>query len=167
MRAEVVHVTPSDHQGNAKWHWRFLRPVEERTSVGNRCKYAMKRKLSALKGLRVLVVEDSWHVARELKSVLEQMGMDVAKPAAILADAERLIAENSFDLAVMDINLKGEMTYDLIDRLHDRGVRVVVVTGYPELSGSIGKASAILQKPVRGNELLETLGTVMRGPPQA
>jgi DNA-binding response OmpR family regulator len=128
---------------------------------------AMKRNLPALKGLRVLVVEDSWHVARSLKSVLEQMGMKVAKPAATLADAERLIADNAFDLAMMDINLKGEMTFDLIDQLHRRGVCIVVLTGYPELSGSIEKASAILQKPVRANELLETLGTVMGQTPQA
>lgn len=65
------------------------------------------RAASALSGLRVLVVEDSWHVARALKSVLEQVGMTVARPAATLADAERLIAENTFDLALMDINLRG------------------------------------------------------------
>ena len=87
--------------------------------------------------MRVLVVEDSWHVARALKSVLEQMGMAVAQPAATLADAEQLIAANVFDLAVMDINLKGETTYDLMDRLHDQGVRIVVLSGYPALPNAI------------------------------
>jgi hypothetical protein len=29
------------------------------------------------------------------------------------------MAEDTFDLAVMDVTLKGEITYDLIDRLHD------------------------------------------------
>ena len=71
--------------------------------------------------MRVLVVEDSWHVARAIKSALDEMGMVVAKPAATLATANRLIAEHIFDLAVVDINLKGEMSYDLIDRLRDRG----------------------------------------------
>jgi len=53
-----------------------------------------------LKGVRVLVVEDSWHVARAIKSALEEIGMVVAKPAATLAAAKRLIAEHIFDLAV-------------------------------------------------------------------
>ena len=57
----------------------------------------------------------------------------------------------------MDINLKGEMTYDLIDRLHDPGVRIVVVSGYPALLNSIEQAAAILQKPYQRNELLKSL----------
>jgi DNA-binding response OmpR family regulator len=88
--------------------------------------------------------------------------MTVAGPAPSLAEAELLIADNTFDLAVMDINLKGEMTYDLIDRLHDRGVRVVVLSGYPVLPNAIKKASAILQKPFSGNELLVALRQVVR-----
>jgi DNA-binding response OmpR family regulator len=119
------------------------------------------RAASSLKGLRVLVVEDSWFVAKTLKAALEVMGMTVARPAATVADAERLLAENAFDLAVMDINLKGEMTYDLIDRLHGQGVRVVVLSGYPSMSHSVESASAILEKPVSGKELLITLRQVM------
>ena len=125
-------------------------------------KGSLNPKESVLQGVRVLVVEDSWHVARALKSVLEQMGMAVAQPAATLADAEQLIAANVFDLAVMDINLKGETTYDLMDRLHDRGVRIVVLSGYPALPNAIEKASAILQKPFSGNELLASLRDVLR-----
>ena len=88
--------------------------------------------------------------------------MAVAQPAATLADAEQLIAANVFDLAVMDINLKGETTYDLMDRLHDQGVRIVVLSGYPALPNAIEKASAILQKPFSGSELLASLRNVLR-----
>ena len=31
--------------------------------------------IDLLKGVRVLIVEDAWHVAKALKSALEQMGM--------------------------------------------------------------------------------------------
>jgi DNA-binding response OmpR family regulator len=115
-----------------------------------------------LKGLRVLVVEDSWHVARAIKSALDEMGMVVAKPAATLAAAKRLIAEQVFDLAVMDINLKGELSYDLIDRLRDRGARVVVVSGYAAPGESIPNAAAVLQKPLSTVELTATLRRVMQ-----
>jgi DNA-binding response OmpR family regulator len=114
-----------------------------------------------LKGLRALVVEDSWHVARAIKSALDEMGMVVAKPAATLAAAKRMVAEQVFDLAVVDINLKGEMSYDLIDRLRDRGVHVVVVSGYAAPGESIPNAAAVLQKPLLTAELIATLRKVM------
>ena len=45
-------------------------------------------------------------------------------------------AERQPDVAVVDVNLKGEMAYGLIDLLHDRGVRVIVVSGYAVLPKS-------------------------------
>jgi two-component system, response regulator PdtaR len=116
---------------------------------------------STLKGVRVLVVEDSWQVASTMKSALEQVGMVVAKPAATLAAAKRLIANHIFDVAVVDINLKGEMSYDLIVRLSDRGVRVVVVSGYVTPEASIPSAAAVLQKPLSTVELIAALRQVM------
>jgi CheY-like chemotaxis protein len=114
-----------------------------------------------LKGLSVLVVEDAWQVSRALKSALEGIGMLVAGPVATVADAERLLADRTPDLAVVDINLKGEFSYGLIDQLHGRGIRVVVVSAYAVLPDLTGKVSAILQKPFSGHELLETLRQVM------
>ena len=82
----------------------------------------------SLEGVRVLVVEDTWHVAKALKAALEQVGMDVSGPAATTAEARRLIAEHMPRLAVVDVNLKREMASGLIEELHDQGVSVVVVS---------------------------------------
>ena len=112
---------------------------------------------SSLKGIRVLVVEDTWHVAKALKSVLEQVGMDVRGPVATTAEAKRLIAEDMPRLAVVDVNLKREMACGLIDELHDQGVSVVVISGYAAPPISADKAVAILQKPFSGSELLAVL----------
>src|SRR5260221_12192680 len=46
----------------------------------------------------------------------------------------------------------------LIGQLHDRGVRVIVITGYAALAP--GKADAILQKPIDEAQLLECLRSV-------
>jgi CheY-like chemotaxis protein len=43
----------------------------------------------------VLVVEDVWHVARALKSMLEQMGMHVIGPTATTAEARMLTGTQS------------------------------------------------------------------------
>jgi DNA-binding response OmpR family regulator len=110
-----------------------------------------------LRGVRVLIVEDHWNVAIALKSVLEAEGMEVSGPAGTMAAARRLATEQKPELAVVDINLKGEMAYDLIDQLIGEGVRVVVVTGYAVLPQLTGKVAAVLPKPFNGPELLRAL----------
>jgi DNA-binding NtrC family response regulator len=115
----------------------------------------------SLEGVRVLVVEDAWHVANALKSALENVGMHVSGPAATTAEARRLIAEHMPRLAVVDVNLKREMASGLIEELHDQGVSVVVVSGYALPPVSVDKAAAFLQKPFSGTELLTTLRRVV------
>jgi DNA-binding response OmpR family regulator len=110
-----------------------------------------------LRGARVLVVEDHWHVAQALKGLLEAQGLRVSGPAPTTADARRLATEQKPDLAVVDIHLKLETTYSLIHQLDDQGVRVVVLSGYSVLAHLRQKVVAVLQKPFNGPELLAAL----------
>jgi CheY-like chemotaxis protein len=113
---------------------------------------------SDLNGLRVLVVEDSWDVGMGLKMLLESWGAEIAGPAATTADALRLLSERTPDVAVVDINLRdGERSHGLIDQLHDRGIRIVVISGYEDVSPAPGKVAAVLKKPVREELLLASL----------
>ncbi len=107
--------------------------------------------------MQVLVVEDTWHVAKALKAALEGIKMTVVGPVARIADAERLLETENPDLAMVDVNLKGEMAYSLIDHLHHKGIRVIVVTGYAVLAHPVCKEAVILQKPFSGRALLAAL----------
>jgi DNA-binding response OmpR family regulator len=111
---------------------------------------------SDLRGVRVLVVEDAWHLATTLKVLLETLGIEVVGPAATIFEAEHLAAARMPEVAVVDLNLKGEMAYGLINQLHDDGVPVIVVSGYavPRLTE---KAAVILQKPFNGPDLVAAL----------
>ena len=54
-----------------------------------------------------------------LKELLEARGAIVVGPVATCADAHRLLSESIPDVALVDINLRrGELSYDLIERLH-------------------------------------------------
>jgi DNA-binding NtrC family response regulator len=110
-----------------------------------------------LEGVGILVVEDNWHAANALKSLFEAEHMVVSGPASTTVDARRLATEDKPELAVVDINLKGEMAYDLIDQLHDQGIRVVVVSGYAIVPRLTEKVVAVLQKPFNGPQLLGAL----------
>ena len=97
----------------------------------------------------------SWHVATAIESLLRSFGAEVAGPVASTADAERLLAEQLPHVAVVDINLRGgELAYDLIDKLNDLAVRVIVVSGYSALRLHQDKVAAVLQKPITEAELL-------------
>ena len=116
---------------------------------------------SVLNGLWILIVEDSWDVGTGLKMLLESWGADVVGPAATTADAARLVSERTPDVALVDIHLRdGELSYCLINRLHDQGIRVVVITGYADVSPAVGKVAAILRKPVREDVLLASIRPV-------
>jgi CheY-like chemotaxis protein len=109
-------------------------------------------------GLRILVVEDSWDVGISLKRLFQSYGAETIGPAATVAEAMRLISEHEIDVALVDINLRnGEKSYPLIDLLHDRGIRTVVLSGYADAPLAHGKVAAILQKPIADESLLQSL----------
>lgn len=99
--------------------------------------------------LKVLVVEDESLVALDIENMLEEMGCKVVASVPRLVRALDLASHLDFDLAVLDINLAGEVVYPLAFRLAARGIPFVFSTGYstasvpPELSDR-----PILKKPV-------------------
>jgi len=117
-----------------------------------------------LKGIAVLVVEDIWHVAEALKSTLEQMGMHLVGPTATTAEARSLISAQSPQLAIVDVNLKQETSYALIDELHQQGVQVIVISGYRAPALSEDSVAAFLQKPFSETDLITTILRVVGSP---
>jgi DNA-binding response OmpR family regulator len=115
----------------------------------------------SLKGVRVLIVEDGWQVANALKYSLEKLGMVVVGLAATSEEARRLSTDFCLDLAMVDVNLKGEMAYSLMDQLHVSGVPVIAMTAYEELPSSLEIFAAVLRKPFTSATLLATLRRVL------
>jgi DNA-binding response OmpR family regulator len=107
--------------------------------------------------MRVLLVEDSWQVADALKLLLEKTGLIVSGPVATAKEAQALVAAHAPQLAIVDVNLKGEMAYALMDWLHQRGIKVLVISGYADLPRPLRKFGAILHKPFTADALLTTL----------
>jgi len=118
---------------------------------------------AVLNGVTVLVVEDSWHVAKAMKSALEQRGMHVVGPAANTSQARQLAAEQKPKLALVDMNLKTELACGLIEGLHGQGIQVIVVSGYTVPPLPEGMVAAFLQKPITESDLITMLcATVAR-----
>ncbi|MBB4616992.1 response regulator [Sphingomonas abaci] len=85
----------------------------------------------ALSGLDILVVEDEYLLADDLRAMLSQAGARVAGPfAAVAHAAEWLDRGAAVDFALLDINLGGSLIFDLVARLRAATVPIAFLTGY-------------------------------------
>jgi DNA-binding response OmpR family regulator len=80
--------------------------------------------------MRILVVEDEMLVAADLAEALAARGAEVIGPVPTLAEAMRAVATHWIDWAVLDVNLAGEMSFELADRLERAGIPYVLATAY-------------------------------------
>ena len=116
---------------------------------------------------RVLIVEDEALVAMILEEQLEELGLSVAATCASVAEAIRAIDEHAPDAAILDVNLAGQLVYPVADRLIDRGIPFVFVTGYGRESiDSCYAAVRILEKPVERQVLAGVFAQQTRRPQQ-
>ncbi len=103
---------------------------------------------------RVLVVEDEAIIAILMEDLLEDLGCQVVATAGTLEDAIAAARTGEFDLAFLDVNLRGVPVYPVAEVLRARAIPFAFVTGY----GSVGVAAThveapILQKPFQSRDL--------------
>jgi PAS domain S-box-containing protein len=100
-------------------------------------------------GKRLLLVEDEALVGMMMKDSLMELGYSVIGPYSRIADAMQAAQHERFQAAILDINVKGEMIYDLADTIVARDIPLVFVTGYgTEAIEERFKTVPVLQKPV-------------------
>ena|SRR5690348_12824964 len=92
----------------------------------------MTKGADALRGLRVLVIEDDYLVAQMLVGLLEDAGAQVTGPIGWMDEALTFVADptHRFDLAIIDINLHGLKSYPVADALAARSIRFAFASGY-------------------------------------
>ncbi|MDG5751360.1 response regulator [Qipengyuania sp. XHP0211] len=77
----------------------------------------------------IMVLEDEAIIAFGLEDMLLEIGASVAVATSI-TEAFAMLADNDFDFAVLDVNLHGEKSYPVADRLLEAGVEFIFATGY-------------------------------------
>lgn len=87
----------------------------------------------SLSGLHILVVEDEYLLADDLRTQLGQAGAEVVGPFATVAQAAAWLARGAtIDFALLDINLGGTLIFKLVDALRARAIPIAFLTGYSE-----------------------------------
>lgn len=103
----------------------------------------------ALQGLRVLVVEDDYFIASEICTALKRAGAAIIGPAPDLETGLAAIRRELLDCAVLDINLHGQLAFQIAAELRARGIPSIFATGYDDSVIPESLADAVrLEKPI-------------------
>ena len=115
-------------------------------------------------GPLVLVVEDEFLIAMDLEHLLRRHGFRVLGPAATVAAALRLLEGKTPDVALLDVNLRGELVTPVAEALRARGVPFVLASAYDraQLPAEILVAASNVGKPTNERRLLAALAEAMR-----
>jgi two-component SAPR family response regulator len=122
-----------------------------------------------LAGLRILVVEDEFLLAMELECLLEQRGCMVLGPVSSVRRALAMLDGERPELALLDVNLKGERATPVAAALQARGVPFVLITGYsgPQLSEPELRDAPRIDKPVNCRALKRAVETALADTPRS
>ncbi|MFV0297530.1 MAG: response regulator [Hyphomicrobiaceae bacterium] len=101
-----------------------------------------------------LVVEDYWHIANAIRMALKEAGLTEVATVGSLQKADMLLDKGYPDVAIVDLNIKGQSSVTLIERLVRAEVKVIVISGYANLENLNVPVAATMKKPVTAETLL-------------
>ena len=108
---------------------------------------------------RFIVVEDSFPVADGLRYLLQSVGCEVVGMAGNVRAALELVATAAFDVALLDIDLRGEPVTPIAEAVGRQGKPLIFLTGYgdPEVLPPHLRTLPRLEKPVDPDELFAVI----------
>lgn len=114
------------------------------------------------RALRILIVEDEILVAMNLEDMLGELGHNVVSIATRITQASALASSSEIDLAILDLNLSGVLSFPVADMLRQRRIPFMFATGY----GSQGmtenyRDEVVMVKPYGLHELQSAINNVI------
>jgi DNA-binding NtrC family response regulator len=115
--------------------------------------------------ISILAVDDEQNLLELLMTVLGKRGFAV-KTALNGTDALKLVDEESFQLALLDLKMGPVNGVQLLKEIKDRRpiIKVIMMTAYPthetRTQASANGASAYLTKPVDIQKLVDTINSL-------
>lgn len=88
--------------------------------------------MERLTGRRILILEDEYFIAADLKQALETVGAETVGPVGSVEAALRMVVSEKIDAALIDVNLDGAESYPLVDALVGQSVPFLFLTGYDD-----------------------------------
>jgi DNA-binding response OmpR family regulator len=114
-------------------------------------------------GKKILVVEDDDLVASAVEDVLLFAQAESVHIAGSVRTALAALSELHFDVALVDVNLRGEASWPVAQELHRRAVPYLTVTGYGDMLDH-ELVFQMLAKPYSMAALLKAVSELLADP---
>jgi DNA-binding NarL/FixJ family response regulator len=113
-----------------------------------------------LRGVKVLIIEDNYLVATSVAHALEHAGASMVAVIGNLEDAKACVSRHhaAIDVALLDVNLAGVMSYPVADLLMKYDIPFIFATGYDSASLDIGyRQCPVCMKPFSFDSLVSAI----------
>ncbi len=110
---------------------------------------------------RILVVDDEPLVAILLEDALQEFGYQVVGPVENLRAAIQLANSERIDAAIVDINMDGQVSDAVADKLMERGIPFIFVSGHARANGLRYAQVPLLRKPFSVEDLQRALEAIL------
>jgi CheY-like chemotaxis protein len=118
----------------------------------------------SLTTIRVLLVEDEIMIRMMVADMVKQLGHAVAGEAGDVGRATELAQTGLFDLAILDVNLNGAMSFPAADILVERRIPLIFASGYAAASFPAAfRSTPRLQKPFQIETLAKAIAAAREG----
>jgi CheY-like chemotaxis protein len=112
----------------------------------------------------ILIVEDEPLIAMMLEDFLESLGHSVAATCDTVGDALSEVQKGGFDLAILDVNLKGENVWPVASQLRERGLPFIIASGGHVDPPPVEFASVpLIEKPYTVDRVTPAINAALAG----
>jgi CheY-like chemotaxis protein len=115
-------------------------------------------------GLSVLLLEDEYLIALDAEDILTSLGVKEIKIVNTLVGAADAAQNGDVDLAILDLNINGELSLDVAQLFRQRGTPIVFASGYElrdRISAELEQGDVYLRKPYTSESLKEAVHTAL------
>jgi DNA-binding response OmpR family regulator len=118
----------------------------------------VERDSHPIAGKRILLLEDNFIIALDVRYMLEDHGA-LVDVATNVPDAFAMLSDHRPDIAILDVNVGGGKSFAIAERLLELEVPFLFATGYDEraTTPAVLAAAPIVKKPFNESRLLGAL----------
>ena len=112
----------------------------------------------------ILIVEDEPLIAMMLEDFILALGHDVLGPCESVSQALAVVEKDGFDLAILDVNLKGENVWPVAAALRARAIPFVLASGgHVEPPPAEFKDVPMIEKPYTIDRVTPIIDAALEG----
>lgn len=114
--------------------------------------------MNSFTNIRIMIVEDDAILSLDLADALREAGLQIVGPFLSVTDALRGMTSHRPQVAVLDIDLNGQMSFPVADALARENVPFLWLSGSsPDILPDHYRARPFLSKPFVTHRILETV----------